>query len=138
MEKKLISRLHKYFYTIARREGVERMAVGLFLISEDKLLVMQNSIPKAKIGNEETIDQVIEALAKEHGIEDLRVIALIDRVNEIIDGEQVHRLNFAVSGKLQNQEKYVWLSEEELPKQLQKTLENYWKKKNNMVKWQFL
>ena len=132
----MLVRLHKYSYTLARRNGTDHIVVGLFLISDGRVLVTFQdggySIPKIEIGNK-TLNHAIDILAREHEIKDLKVEMWIDRVKETVDERKIHRLNFAVSGKIKRKEKHRWVSQDDLPKDMQKTLEKYWKNRYKLL-----
>lgn len=128
-----MAHINRYFYTIARRDGVSHIAIGLFLISNGKVLVIYKdgcySIPKIDIEDNKTIDQAIDVLAREHGIENFEVEMWIDRIKETIDEKKIHRLNFAISGKIKRTKKHAWVSQDDLPKDMQKTFERYLEKR---------
>jgi hypothetical protein len=131
MERKKIRRLYKYFATIARREGIEQMAVGIFVISDDKLLVIREDggygIPKASIGKR-TLAEAINTLAREHGLKDPDIIMWIDKIPCVVDEKPTYLLNFAVSGEIEKRKDMVWASDIDLPEIVRRTMQRYWKK----------
>jgi len=136
MEQKRLERLYRYFFTVARREGVEQIVVGLYLISDSKTLVLWKdgtyNIPRAIVG-ERTIDQTIKALANEHRIESVKIKMWIDKIKRTIDNKPAHQLNFAIAGKVRKQKHHAWVAHEELKGEIGQTVRKYLKKQKPIL-----
>ena len=116
--------LCRFFSTVARRKGIEKIIAGFYLVSDDKILTFDGDVPIIEATG--SCEDAIRIVSKEYGIRNFRVGDWIDRIEE----NDHFRLNFTAFGE---PTKGKWIDHKNLPRKMKKTWKVYLEKQKKEV-----